>query len=218
MARTPRKDPPVRAVFFDIGNVLLKFDAKDVAREVTRMVGRHPIRVARYLWHSDLGHRVERGEVSPRRLYRVFRSELGYDGNYEAFKKLWCDHFTLIPETAALVKRLSRRYKVYLLSNTNHMHYEFIRRNFRFPRHAHGAVLSYKLGLRKPGRGIYLAALKKARVRPQEAVFIDDLEENVEAARRLGFKALRYTGYEGLKRDLAALGILRGPAFRPAPP
>lgn len=203
-------DGAIRAVFFDIGNVLLKFDSAEVARKMAWAVRRHPLRVARYLWHSDIGEAVERGSMPAREIYLLMRRELDYTGDYEDFRALWCDHFTLERPTAALLKRLTRSHRVYLLSNTNHLHYEFIRERYDFPHLVHGAVLSYKLGLRKPEPEIYLAALRRARVRPHEAVFIDDLEVNVAAAAKLGINALRYRGTEALKRDLGRLGILDG--------
>jgi putative hydrolase of the HAD superfamily len=97
---------------------------------------------------------------------------------------------------------------VYLLSNTNHLHYEFIRKNFAFPRFIRGAVLSFRLGLRKPGAGIYKAALRRARVRAPQALFIDDMPENVEGARAVGMRAIRYEGAKKLERELRKLGLL----------
>lgn len=198
----------IKAVYFDIGNVLLHFNARRIARDLAWAVGRHPLKVARFLWSSELGVRIEKGELGPRELYRLFCDELDYEGDYAAFKKLWCDHFILDRKAAALLKTLSRRMPVYLLSNTNVLHYEFIRRRYAFPRHARGAVLSYRLGLRKPEPAIYRAALRLGRVKPGEAVFIDDLEVNVAAARAQGWTGLRYRGADGLRRDLQELGLL----------
>ncbi len=198
----------IRAVFFDIGNVLLRFNAADIARKISWAVGRHPLRVARYLWSSRIGEAIERGEISGRQLHRIFRKELGYEGDYRQFKRLWCDHFRLERPTAALLRRLAKTHKVFLLSNTNRLHFDHIRKRYGFAGHAHGAVLSYRLKMRKPEPGIYRAALKAARVRAHQAVFIDDLTENVEAARRLGIHALRYEGAEKLQAQLASLGLL----------
>ncbi|MBI4423279.1 MAG: HAD family phosphatase [Elusimicrobia bacterium] len=198
----------IKAVFFDIGNVLLRFNAADILREVSEEIRRHPLRVAKYLWSSRIGERIELGQVSGRQLYALFRKELEYAGAYDRFRRLWCDHFTLERRSAALLKRVARTHKVYLLSNTNRLHYEFIRKRYAFARHAHGAILSYRLRLRKPDPAIYRAALKTARVRPEEAVFIDDLPENVEAARRLGLHALQFRGAPELRLQLARLGVL----------
>ena len=130
------------------------------------------------------------------------------EGDFAAFRRLWCEQFTLNEGAFRLLKRLARKMPVYLLSNTNHLHYEHIRRRYPFSRHIKGAVLSHKVGLRKPEAAIYLAALKRARVRPEQALFIDDLPENVRGAQKVGMLAVRYEGPEKLESDLQALGLL----------
>lgn len=200
----------IKVVFFDIGNVLLHFNAADVLKEVAVQLGRHPLRVAKYLWHSRIGEEIELGNVTGREVYGLFKRELDYGGDYRAFRKLWCDHFKLHHETVRLLRRVRRDHRVYLLSNTNALHYDFIRARYAFPRLVHGAVLSYKLRMRKPEARIYLAALKLARARAEESVFIDDLPDNVEAARRLGMHGIVFKGAEDLGRRLRELGVLNG--------
>lgn len=196
-----------RAVFFDIGNVLLRFDSKAIVRKIGWLLGHHPLKIARFLWKDGFIDAVERGQLPARRIYALFRSELDYNGSFREFSRLWCDHFTLDRGAASLLRSLSRRLPVYLLSNTNALHYRHILRRYAFPRQVRGAVLSYKLGLRKPQPEIYLAALRRARCAAEEAVFIDDLKENVAAAGRLGLHAIRYTGSAALRRELKTLGL-----------
>lgn len=199
---------PVEAVFFDIGNVLLRFDARRVAAKVAWAVRRHPLRVARYLMDSQAVDSVERGKLTGDDLYRMFQLELGYAGSYAAFIKLWCDHFTLERGNFALLQRVAKTKKVYLLSNTNALHYEFIKARYAFPKHVHGAILSHELGLRKPEAGIYEAAVKLAGVAPARCLFIDDLKANVEGARRCGWQAIHHTKGHDLRAALAALGLV----------
>lgn len=198
----------IRVVFFDIGNVLLRFEVGAVLRAIAAAVRRRPLRVGRLLWSGGLVDRIERGRLSSRELFAIFRGELGYDGDFTAFRRLWCDHFTLDRGAAGLLRRVSRRMPVYLLSNTNQMHYQFIEENYRFPSLVKGAALSYELGLRKPEAKIYQAALAMAQAKPQEAVFVDDLEANIRGARRVGMHALRYRGALRLEKDLKVLGVL----------
>lgn len=199
--------PPVRAAFFDIGNVLLRFDARRILRRFAWAVGRHPVKVARYLWHSDIGERIERGELDGPELHAMFAKELGYRGSYAQFRVLWCDHFTLDRGSHEILKRAARRVPTYLLSNTNALHIDFIRARYAFPGLVRGAILSHELGLRKPDCAIYRAALKLSRTRPEETVFVDDLKPNVEAARALGFVAIRFRGAEDLRRRFRELGL-----------
>ncbi|MBI5881491.1 MAG: HAD family phosphatase [Elusimicrobia bacterium] len=197
-----------RAVFFDIGNVLLRFEPGCILRTFVRVLGKNPAKVLAFLKARDLIDPIERGLLPPQELYRRFCETFGFTGSFKAFKLLWSDHFTLERATAAMLKSAAKTHKVYLLSNTNAIHYEFIEKNYAFPRHIHGAFLSHELGLRKPEPAIYKEALKRARVSPGESIFIDDLAENVEGARKAGIHAILYPGPKELRRLLTELGVL----------
>jgi FMN phosphatase YigB (HAD superfamily) len=197
----------IKAVFFDIGNVLLRFSNKRILRRFAWAVGTNPVRVARHIWKGRIVDRIERGELSGEELHGLFMSELGYKGDFRSFKVLWCEQFTLDRGSFAVLKSLSRRVPTYLLSNTNALHIEHIRARYAFPGIVKGAILSHELKLRKPQREIYLAALEMSGTLPEETLFIDDLEENCEGARKAGLHAIRYRGAADLKKRLKALGL-----------
>lgn len=197
----------IKAVFFDIGNVLLRFSNKRILRKFAWAVGRHPVKVARHIWKGRIVDRIERGEVTGEEIHGLFVSELGYKGDFVKFKTLWCDHFTLDRGSFAILKNLAGRMPTYLLSNTNALHIEHIKARYAFPGLVKGSILSHELRLRKPQREIYEAALLMSRTLPEETVFIDDLEENCAGARKAGLHAIRYRGAKDLKKRLAALGL-----------
>jgi putative hydrolase of the HAD superfamily len=203
----PDEKPPVKAVFFDIGNVLLRFSSRAVLKKIAWEVRGCPVKLAKYLWHSDIGERIERGEVDGQQLYELFRKELGYKGTPAQFRLLWCDHFTLDRGSYALLKRTAKSLPTYLLSNTNALHIDFIRERYEFPSLVRGAILSHELGLRKPDPAIYRAALKLSGTKPEETVFVDDLKPNVDSAHRLGMIAIRFKSSEDLRRRFETLGI-----------
>jgi HAD superfamily hydrolase (TIGR01509 family) len=70
-------------------------------------------------------------------------------------------------------------------------------------------VWSYQLRMAKPDPAIYRYALEKLGTRPEETLFIDDREVNVEAALGLGMKALVFTTVEKLRADLIAQSLDR---------
>jgi putative hydrolase of the HAD superfamily len=202
-----RPAPAIDAVFFDIGNVLLRFDAKKVVAKIAWEVRRNPLRIARYLMDAQAVDRVERGKLSADDLYRMFQLELGYRGTFPQFRKLWCDHFTLDRANFALLQRIAKDRKVYLLSNTNALHYDYICERYAFPKHVHGAILSHEVGLRKPEAAIYQAAVKLAGVPAERCLFIDDLKANVEGARKCGWQAIHHAKGHDLRAALADLGL-----------
>lgn len=213
MDKTP---PPLRAAFFDIGNVLVRFDVARVLRRIAAEVGRNPLGIARLVWKRRLVDGVERGEITAAELFRIFKDELGFSGDYARFLDLWCDNFSLDRKAASLMRRVAGAVPVYLLSNTNRPHYEYLRARYKFPAYARGAVLSYRLGLRKPEEAIYRKALERAGAAPEEALFVDDSAANVAAARRLGIRAVLFTGADALEAELRELGLLRRTASRKA--
>jgi len=201
-----KKDSPT--VFFDIGNVLLKVNVRQAVRRIAWAVGHHPIKVARYFWSSDIVDQIERGDIEGPELYEKFREELGYRGDFPSFSKLGCGYFELDRKGAFALKAVAERHPVFLLSNTNYLHYEFIKSHYSFAGLVDGAVLSYELGLRKPEPAIYKAALKMAGVTADQAVFIDDLKENVAAAALLGIRVIHNRPCTNLRKELAKLGVL----------
>src|SRR3954462_1154214 len=109
----------IKAVFFDIGNVLLRFSNKRILRKFAWAVGTHPVKVAGHIWKGRIVDRIERGEVTGEEIHGLFVEELGYKGDFPKFRTLWCDHFTLDRGSFAVLKNLSNKMLTYLLSNTN---------------------------------------------------------------------------------------------------
>ena len=72
----------------------------------------------------------------------------------------------------------------------------------------HKRFLSCYLHARKPDKKIYEIVLKQLRVRPEETVFIDDSKSNIKTAQSLGMKAVLFTSYPNLVKDLKRLSVL----------
>ncbi|MBI3300159.1 MAG: HAD-IA family hydrolase [Elusimicrobia bacterium] len=199
--------PAPRVLFFDIGNVLVRFDLPGLLKDFAWAAGSSPWGVARLMWSRRLTDDVERGNLTGEGLHEVVREQTGFLGDLDEFRRLWCGRFKLETRSAALFRKLVRRRPVYLLSNTNQLHWEFIRRRYAFAREASGSVLSFEVGARKPERAIYAAAAKAAGAAPEECLFIDDLAENVAGAKAAGMRALRFKTPARLEKDLADLGV-----------
>jgi HAD superfamily hydrolase (TIGR01509 family) len=73
--------------------------------------------------------------------------------------------------------------------------------------HFDGYTLSYKVGVQKPGEAIYRDAVAKAGCEPRECFYTDDIQDYVEAARRIGIQAAQFRGLEELKTDLRGVGV-----------
>lgn len=198
----------IRAVFFDLGQVLVPFDLKRGYLALAPHCPHPPEEIHRRIQQADLVRPFEEGRIPPERFVREISKLLDLNVDYRRFCELWSSIF--LPETLvseSLVAGLARRYRLLLLSNTNAIHYEMIRERYPVMRHFHDAVLSYEVGALKPDDRIYQEALRRAGCPPEECFYTDDIAEYVEAARRHGFDAVQFQSAEQLERELKARGL-----------
>lgn len=197
-----------RVVFMDVGNVLVDFDLKRLLRGFLGNSSASSFQVIRFLRGTRLDERYEKGEVSTDEVFALAHERLGFQGDLERFKEAWNDIFQENAEGVALFRELKRRLPVYLLSNTNELHFEYLRKRFAFIREADGEVLSHEVKARKPEKAMYEAALARAGAAPGEAFYIDDIPAYVEAAGRLGIPGAVFKDGPSMRRYLAEAGLL----------
>ncbi|RKY58725.1 MAG: hypothetical protein DRP96_08020 [Candidatus Neomarinimicrobiota bacterium] len=94
-----------------------------------------------------------------------------------------------------------------LLSNTNDLHIRAVRLKTDILNEFDDLVLSYQVGTRKPDKAIYQKALNIAGQSPENCLFIDDLPENVRAARDVGIRSHQYQNIHELKTFLLEAGL-----------
>jgi putative hydrolase of the HAD superfamily len=140
--------------------------------------------------------------------FRRMRERFCVEIEFEEFGRIWNSIFYEDGEVSGMVRALKAAgHTLYLLSNTNELHYGFIERNFPivgvFDRH----ILSHRIGARKPEKRIYEEIFRHTDVPPHETLFIDDMEENIRGAVEMGLLTHHFTGAGGLRERLAAEGV-----------
>lgn len=199
----------IKHVVFDMGGVLINFDAdRYTARFVPDADGRALIR--RELFRSVEWVRMDRGTITddevvaavcarlPERLHQAVRDVLDN----------WHQDIPPLDGVYDLVKELKGKgYGIYLLSNTCTRFHSF-RKNIPALEFFDGEFVSCDFQLVKPEPGIYLRFLEFFHLRPEECVFIDDDPRNIEGAIRCGMGGIIYHGDPGLlRRQLQGLGV-----------
>ena len=198
----------IRALIFDFGNVICSFDIRQFQRNLLPYTSRsleqlHELNAP----VTKLAIAYETGLLTSEEFFQEFIDLGGLTIRQEEFIVAYTTIFTPIEGTFDLVRRLKGRYRLGLLSNTNEWHFlHSIRTVDIFPLFD-AVTLSYVVKAMKPARVIYDDMLAKLRVTAPECVYIDDLKENVDAARDLGMNAIHYTSHEGLLGELHGLGI-----------
>lgn len=197
----------IQAVIFDFGNVVCAFDNDRFVRSLLRFTSRNFDDLKAAIYASDLQPRFESGRISSREFFREASRSGGLSASSKEFFQAFLDIFTPIPSTFRLIRELKETYKIGLLSNTNECHYErYFKQVEIFPLFD-AVTLSFEVKEMKPGERIYRDAVEKLRVRPEECVYIDDIEAYAAGARRVGMKGIRYVTHGALLDSLHAAGV-----------
>ncbi|HTS30649.1 MAG TPA: HAD family phosphatase [Bryobacteraceae bacterium] len=196
-----------KAIIFDLGKVLIHFDFRRGYRELEGLCPYPAEEIPKRLAGTGLVPRFETGLIEPRDFVEQISRVLDLRVDYQRFCEIWSGIFrhTLVPES--ILQGLAARYRLLLMSNTNALHFEMIRRNYPLIRHFHDLILSYEVKAMKPSPEIYQAAVARAACRPEECFFTDDIPEYVEAARRLGIDAVQFQSAGQLEEELKQRGI-----------
>ncbi len=195
----------VEAFIFDIGNVLVRFEAGKAERTLAKLGVTSPDLALLAL----LGRRYEAGAVGRAEFLASLREALGGGLSDDVLASAWQEIFEPNEPMRELVEKLHGRYPLYLLSNTNCLHHEYLVREYPvFGKFADG-VFSYRAGMMKPEHGIFELAIKQFGVRPAATIYLDDLTANVEAARGAGLRAFvyRHEAHDDLTATLRAQGV-----------
>ena len=197
----------IKAILFDLGNVLLNYDAVKAANRFAKACKVPRLKVWLHFFTSPTEKAYTRGKISSYEFYRHARQALKFPVNYQTFKRYWNDIFWENEGMESLLIRLKKKYPLYLISNTNALHFNHIKKEFQILRHFKKTFPSHEVGHRKPEPEIYQKVLRKIKLEPQETVFIDDVQKFVDGARKVGMHAIRFRSKKQLMNSLEKLGV-----------
>jgi putative hydrolase of the HAD superfamily len=183
----------MKAILFDLGKVLVNFNFETGVQALHAACSISRNRLEEVLWDENWICRYERGEISTSEFHAYLRetADLGLD--LPDFCETWSSVFLpglLVSEDLLLA--LKRKYPLILVSNTNELHIDFVRTNYRVLDYFDHHVLSYEVGSLKPDRKIFEYAIAVSGHEPEALFFTDDREENIVAARQLGMHAHQF--------------------------
>jgi HAD superfamily hydrolase (TIGR01509 family) len=200
--------PEIKALALDLGNVLVRVDHYRFCRRLAGLAGLSPEEVYARVFASDLEPGFDTGRLSSEEFHQRVTAHFGVSLPFPRFAEWWNDIFDPMEGMEDLVARLARRCPLYLISNTNPLHFAYIRERYPLLAHFRHFVLSYEVGSRKPEAGIYQALIRATRTPPARCLFVDDKPEFVAAAQSHGLLAWQFTGPEALRRELQRFRLL----------
>ena len=199
----------IKTIFFDIGGVLIDIHPNRTFEYISKSTG-VKIQILKESFPETIHNQYEKGQISNNEWF--FKYKKSFPGLLDLTEKDFWKAWNLLlgkeKNTTDLVKLLKPYYSIWLLSNTNPKHIQDeIENKYEFPSLIDGAVYSFEVGKRKPSYDIYQIAIEMAGVKLHEALFIDDLPENIIAAKDIGITSLLFTTFEQLKIDLKNLRL-----------
>lgn len=191
----------IKNIIFDLGNVLVPIDVNRPRKELLKIL-KNPISNA----HKAMKviQKYEIGAVSTAEFINGLLRLSEYDAQAYDVVTAWNSVFLDIPaESIDLLLRLKKNYSVFILSNTNELHIEFINKQllkkFQYAdlnMLVNKAFYSHELKDRKPHKSIYKTVLNKENLQASESVFLDDLKENVLAASACGLHTIHVKDFK----------------------
>jgi putative hydrolase of the HAD superfamily len=195
---------------FDLGNTIIKLAYERVLGAICAESSISRDELVELLEEPGAYRDMERGAVSFYEFYEFLCEHAGYSGSIRDFHRAWSDFFDgTMPGIEELLERVRRRYNVAFLSNSNEIHAELIPRQFATVFEKNDIfVFSHRIKAAKPDLDFYRRALETIGAPAQQTIFIDDLLENVLAARALGMRAFQFSDAWSLTVELEAEGLL----------
>lgn len=200
----------LRAVIFDYGMVLTGLPDSEAHAAMVQLTGLPVDRFDQLYWADR--HAYDEGKLTGISFWQKLLRDAGLDLGKGAVEKLnrldarmWT---TQNPAMVAWQSKLKERgLRTAILSNMGDSVLESIKREYDWIEHFDVLVWSYQLHMAKPDPEIYRYTLERLGAQPDETLFIDDKRANIEAAAKLGMKAIEFTTVDRLRGDLIAAGF-----------
>ena len=208
--RQPARIRTPKAVIFDIGRVIVRLQPERALEPLA--AGTRGGRSAEAIWAAVQKDARwddwQEGRMQPQEWHQHLTQQLNISLGFPEFCAAW--NRALHPEPILedrLFAKLAERCRLAVLSNTDPLHSAALEAEFAFLRHFPTRIYSCRVGASKPAPAIYQAALDAVGVPAAEALYIDDVPEYVEAARRVGLDAIRFEEPSQLLREFSRRGL-----------
>jgi len=206
------KAKEIKAVIFDLGNVLIGFDHTIAVKKILKHTPKKSRDIYDLFFDSDLTQEFEKGKTGKLEFFQQVQTALELKISYGEFLPIWNEIFFSKPESENFVSSLNSGIKLALLSNINQLHYEYIREEFSSTIglfEPDKIIPSFRTGFIKPDKEIYDLALKALDVPRESVVYVDDRLDLIEAALSYGIKSIQFKSAKELKQKFQDLGIIK---------
>jgi 2-haloacid dehalogenase len=199
----------IDTVIFDIGNVLIRWDPRNLYR---KLFGDDTEAMERFLTevcHPEWNERQDAGRTWQEAIDEAIGRHPEHEALIRAYRERWDEMLDgAILETVEVLKLLrDNGTRVLALTNWSRETFPMARERYDFLHWFEGILVSGEEGLVKPDPAIFRRLISRFDVDVSRAIFIDDSMRNVNGARQVGLEAIHFENADKLRRDLRALGL-----------
>ena len=190
----------------DIGNVIASVDFLRFCRGVVLDASSDLQAVSRKYCEGDLKLKFDQGIIAPLDyLCMIGRDSLTASMSHGEIRELWQNVFSLLEGAEEGVETLSREHQLWIMSDTDPLHFAFLLSHYSFLRERERYYLSYEHGFLKSSPEAFEHVLNDSGLPAHEFVLIDDKPENCSSAAAVGIKSIRFETWPETITALAAL-------------
>jgi putative hydrolase of the HAD superfamily len=187
----------VKNLIFDLGGVIIDLSVNKTMESFSILSGIHQEKVNEIYTSTPGFEAYEKGLINDDDFRAFVRDTFAIQSSDPEIDRCWNAMLLGLPlNKLELLLSLKEKYNVFLLSNTNNIHIEYvngimlpaINQNTTLDRYVHRAYYSHIMKKRKPDADIFEEVLEENNLRPELTLFLDDNADNIDAAKRLGIK------------------------------
>ena len=206
----------IKNIIFDLGGVILDIDENIVYKELEKL-GICTSELARSKEFMEIMSKFDTGIYTAPTFRKKMKSLIGLEKmTDQRFDAIWNAMLLDIPrERIEAIEKVKKHYKIFLMSNTNVIHYDLYVRDLQlrfgyneFDELFNKSYFSFAEHLEKPDPRFFELILDHEGLMPEETLFIDDSKKNIEAAQTLGIRTY-HISREELVRNLFVNGVLK---------
>ena len=201
----------MKAIIFDFGGVLLRTQNRQGRRKWEEKLGLDEWESEVFVFGSENGTKAQMGDITNEELWEWIgqRFDLSPQELADFRRDFWAGD-VLDSDLVDYIRSLKKDYQIAMISNASDDLRQNLEENHRIADVFDLIVCSAEEHIMKPHKEIYLRTLERLRCDPAEAVFVDDSEPNIQAARKLGMSTVHFLPSTDISFEFTKLGINGG--------
>lgn len=193
-------------ILFDLGRVVVELGESPIPKCWLNTESSMSIEAC---FSSETGQNFEKGDISALEFATRLKEQLGLkQSTTEIMDAFTAWPIGVFPNMSEVLNTLRSQYHLAVLSNTNELHFPRLIEEFGIAEYFDTIFVSHHMHKAKPELAAFEHVLEVLKVMPEKVLFLDDNQQNIEAALSIGINSVQVCGEEQVIQALKAKGVL----------